>query len=184
MSDQVSFEWDWQRAEYLAAERDSWARSAARPRAARTLFLLSAAAFALFAAVYASRGNLTFRNTLVLAVLAFGLPWLGARVGEWATPRIRARQFARRHLPAYGRTFAMVDLAGVTLKWRDNSVQLGWSTFIGFAETDEFILLYHSPKSSIYLPKRAMPAEQLDAARALVQRGMHGRRGEVPTTAA
>lgn len=176
MSNPVSFEWDWQRAEYLAAERDMWAQAPARPRAARRLLVLSAIGFTLFALAYWSRGILTPRTAVVLVLLTFGLPWLGARFGEWIAPRIRARRFARSCLPAYGRTAAALDGTGLTLRWQDSSVQLGWSTFTRFAETAEFVLLYQSPKSAIFLPKRAMQAEEVDTVRALAQGGM-ARRG-------
>jgi hypothetical protein len=171
MSDHVSFEWDWQRPEYLAAERDTWAHAPARRRATRRELMWGIALFVPLAAIYASRGILTISTTLFLVLLST-LPWLGARIGEWVGPRIRAWRFARHCLPAYARTSAVIDAAGVTLKWRDSSVQLGWATFTGLVETAEFILLYQSPKSSIFLPKRALSPEQVDMVRTLVQRGI------------
>lgn len=184
MTDSVSFGWDWNRREYLAAERETWALSPARPRAARRRVLLSGLGFALFAAAYASRGILTLRTALVLALLTFGLPWLGARVGEWVLPRLRARQFARACLPAYGHTAATLGPSGLTLTWQDSSVQLGWPTFLRAAETPGFILLYQSPKSSIYLPKRAVPPEHLETVQTIVRRGTGERGSPVPTAAA
>ena len=63
-------------------------------------------------------------------------------------------------------------------------MQLGWTTFTGFAETVEFILLYQSPRSAIFLPKRAMQADDVDTVRALAQRGMAGHGLEAPKPAA
>ena len=147
------------------------------------MLLVSAAGYLLFAAGYYRRDILDGWTAAFLAVFAFGFPWMGARIGEWVVPRLRARQFARKCLPGYATTTVRADAAGVDLRWTDSGAQLGWATFLCAVEADEFFLLYQSEKSSIYLPKRALSPEQLVQLQVLIQEHL-GHKGGLTSRAA
>jgi hypothetical protein len=112
MSESLQVRWAWDRSQYLAAERESWYHAPGRRRARRRTLLLSALGFSIFAWTYWRRGVLNPSTGTILALLAFGLPWLGQTLGEWLTPRVRAYRFVKHCLPAYGETLATIGPAG------------------------------------------------------------------------
>jgi YcxB-like protein len=95
---------------------------------------------------------------LIIVWVAFiaALPWWSAR-----------RQFLKQPR-AHGPRTLSLDASGVQWRWDGGSLTSQWKDYIRWVEGKSQILLYSSPVSFSFLPKRSLSPEQLNEVRTLL----------------
>ena len=150
--------WSWTRPVFFAAEREFLAH-ADSPVWNRMRWLIALVPFLVLIIVFSARGGLTLATTVVVAALAFGMPWVGARIGARVQSRMRARHIERETRAEERQMVVWIEEEHFRLEWGSGKLELGWASVRRAVETPEFILLFCNRTAGYYLPKSAIQTD-------------------------
>ena len=98
---------------------------------------------------------------LTVAALSILAPAIIGRLQAWQIRRVDPNLGAPiRHL---------LTPAGVRMELKTTRVELGWEGMAAARETPDFFLFFYSPRHAYYLPKRVIPAGEVETLRRYIR---------------
>jgi hypothetical protein len=100
---------------------------------------------------------------------------IGIAIVGYEVPQLRQRKLFRTNKAVQGERTVTVDQKGITVSLPLGQSQYEWRAFTRYSETKTSFLLFISPQQvSFWIPKRAMPAAQIDELRGILKMGITG----------
>lgn len=162
----MRFTYDYDRAEFIRAQRAAVRHAESRFLARGPIVIGGLALCAAIAAALVSHdgwANILARLVPWLLIIALWLAMFSRMVGFMAARQHEKLQDSRHP------TVAVLDESGHEVTSFSGTVRRHWSAIGRVVETEEFLLLYFTKQFAVFLPKRAIPANELPSVRGLLR---------------